>query len=63
MGYIYNVGTSASSGGLYIRTDGSGNLLTLNSSGTDIVTISPPTPLSTSPPISLLPAMSLLPKT
>jgi len=37
---IYNIGTSASSGGLYIRTDGYGDILTLNSNGTDLVKIS-----------------------
>jgi hypothetical protein len=38
---FYNSNTGAAAGGLYIRTDGTGNLLTLNASGTDIVTISP----------------------
>ena len=41
LGYIYNAGTSASSGGLYIRSDGYGNLLSLNQNGSDIVTINP----------------------
>ena len=37
---IYNTNTGTSAGGMYIRTDGTGNLLTLNKSGSDIVTIS-----------------------
>ncbi|RLC37485.1 hypothetical protein DRH27_03840, partial [Candidatus Falkowbacteria bacterium] len=41
MASIYNTNTGATSSGLYIRSDGtSGNLLTLNSGGSDIVTIS-----------------------
>ena len=37
---IYNTSTAASSSGLYIRTDGAGQLLTLNQNGTDVVTVS-----------------------
>jgi len=37
---FYNSNTGAAAGGLYIRSDGTGNLLTLNASGTDVVTIS-----------------------
>ena len=38
---IYNSGTGAVAGGQYIRSDGTGNLLTLNNAGTDIVTVTP----------------------
>ena len=38
---IYNSSTNAAAAGLSIRVDGSGNLLTLNNNGSDIVTISP----------------------
>ncbi|MBI2465310.1 hypothetical protein HYV64_04160 [Candidatus Shapirobacteria bacterium] len=41
LGYIYNVGTTTNSGGLYIQSDGFGNLLTLNNSSSDILTVSP----------------------
>ena len=41
LGYFYNSSTATSAGGLYVRSDGSGNLLTLNSNGTDILTVSP----------------------
>ncbi len=37
---IFNESTSASSAGLFIRSDGDGNLLTLNASGNDIFTVS-----------------------
>jgi hypothetical protein len=41
LAYIYNASTTAAAGaGLSIRVDGNGNLLNLNDSGTDIVTIS-----------------------
>jgi fibronectin-binding autotransporter adhesin len=41
LSYIYNGSTAPTGAGLYIRSDGAGNLLTLNSGGSDIVTISP----------------------
>jgi len=41
LSYIYNSGTTASAAGLYVRIDGNGNLLTLNSNGTDVMTVSP----------------------
>jgi len=37
---IYNTSTNAAAAGLYVRIDGDGNLLTLNSGGTDIATVS-----------------------
>ena len=37
---IYNTSTAASSSGLYIRTDGAGQLLTLNAGGSDVFTVS-----------------------
>ncbi|MFH0891141.1 MAG: hypothetical protein V1867_00005, partial [Candidatus Falkowbacteria bacterium] len=37
---IYNTSTAASSSGLSIRVDGTGNLLNLNHNGSDVVTIS-----------------------
>ncbi len=40
LSYIYNTNTGASAAGLYLRTDGTGNILTLNASGSDIMTVS-----------------------
>ncbi len=39
LSYIYNTSTGSSSG-LYVRVDGTGNLLTLNANGNDIMTVS-----------------------
>ena len=36
---IYNSNTGSSAGGLYIRSDGTGNLLTLNYAGSDVMTV------------------------
>ena len=41
LGYFYNSSTATSAGGLYVRSDGDGNLLTLNANGTDVLTVSP----------------------
>ena len=41
LGYFYNSSTATSAGGLYVRSDGEGNLLTLNGNGTDVLTVSP----------------------
>ncbi|NTU46041.1 hypothetical protein HGA88_00245 [Candidatus Roizmanbacteria bacterium] len=38
---IWNANTGSSAGGLFIRVDGTGNLLTLNNNGSDIMTVSP----------------------
>jgi len=57
---IYNSNTGSSAGGLFIRSNGTGNLLTLNSSGSDILTVSPvqasfnvPTAFTTSGDVSI----------
>jgi len=41
LSYIYNAGTSASSGGLNVRSDGLGNVFNANYAGTDLLTVSP----------------------
>ncbi|KKT98942.1 MAG: hypothetical protein UX02_C0010G0001, partial [Candidatus Moranbacteria bacterium GW2011_GWC1_45_18] len=41
IGYFYNTSTNAAAGGLYIRSDGTGSLLTLNYNGTNILDITP----------------------
>ncbi|MCA9382686.1 tail fiber domain-containing protein, partial [Candidatus Dojkabacteria bacterium] len=40
LGYLNNSNTGSSAGGLYIRSDGTGNLLNLNYSGSDVFTVS-----------------------
>ncbi len=40
LGYVYNSGTTSSAGGLYLRTDGTGNIFTANYNGTDMFTVS-----------------------
>jgi len=40
LGYFYNSGTTSSAGGLYLRTDGTGNILTVNYAGSDMFTVS-----------------------
>ncbi|MFA5961227.1 MAG: hypothetical protein WC848_00920 [Parcubacteria group bacterium] len=40
LSYLYNSNTGNSAGGLYVRGDGLGNLLTLNYAGTDVMTVS-----------------------
>ncbi|MDD3486968.1 MAG: tail fiber domain-containing protein [Candidatus Moranbacteria bacterium] len=40
IGYFYNSSTNAAAAGLYVRSDGTGNLLTLNYAGTDLLTVS-----------------------
>ncbi|MDO8497469.1 MAG: VCBS repeat-containing protein [bacterium] len=41
LSYTYNTATGSTAQGAFIRIDGTGNILTLNASGSDIVTISP----------------------
>ena len=40
IGYFYNSSTNVAAAGLYVRSDGPGNLLTLNYAGSDVLTVS-----------------------